>query len=99
MMKKKDEWFVRRIVRAGLSDSLYRNSIYMMISTLIMSFLGFVFWMIVTRLYSASDVGLATTIISVMGLITSFSLLGLNVGLIKYLPTQRIRIRRLSILH
>jgi O-antigen/teichoic acid export membrane protein len=68
-----------------MSDSLYRNSIYLMISTAIMAVLGFAFWIVVSRLYSAEDVGLATTIISVSTLIASFSILGLNAGLIRFL--------------
>lgn len=65
-----------------MSDSLYRNSIYLMLSTLIMSFFGFIFWMVASRLYDAGDIGLATGLISVMGLIVGLSVLGLNVGLI-----------------
>ncbi len=41
--------------------------------------------MICARLFSAEEIGLATTIISVMGLIVGFSVLGLNIGLIRYL--------------
>lgn len=79
---------IKNKYNAFMSDSLYRNSIYLMLSTGIMAALGFVFWAIVSRLYSAEEVGLATTIISVMGIITSFSLLGLNAGLIRFLPTS-----------
>lgn len=68
------------------SDSLFRNSVYLMLSTGIMAGLGFFFWMMVARLYSAEQIGLATTMISVIALITSFSLLGLDIGLIRYLP-------------
>jgi len=69
-----------------MNDSLYRNSMYLMIGTAIMSVLGFVAWAIISKIYSAEEVGLATTIISVMGIITSFSVLGLNAGLIRFLP-------------
>ena len=70
-------------------DTLYKNSLYLMVSTFIMSVLGFVFWMIVTRLFSTEDIGLATTIISLMSLVTTFSLLGLNTGLIRYLAKSK----------
>ena len=36
--------------------------------------------MICARLFSVEEIGLATTIISVMGLIVGFSILGLNIG-------------------
>lgn len=69
-------------------DSLYKNSIYLMIGTFVMSIFGFLFWMINARLFTAEQVGLAITIISVMSLITSFSALGLGAGLIRYLPNS-----------
>jgi len=68
------------------NDSLYRNSIYLMLSTAVMAFLGFFFWAINARLYSTEQVGIATTLISVMTLISTFSLLGLGNSLIKYIP-------------
>ena len=70
------------------NDSLFRNSIYLMLSTGVMAVFGFFFWMINARLYSAEQVGIGTTLISIMTLISSFSLLGLGNSLIKYLPTS-----------
>lgn len=74
------------IYKHFMSDSLYRNSIYLMASTFIMAFFGFFFWIINARLYTPEQVGIATTLISVMTLIASFSNLGLNVGLVRFLP-------------
>jgi len=70
------------------NDSLYKNSIYLMLSTGVTAVFGFFFWIINTRLYSAEQVGIGTTLISIMTLISSFSILGLRNGLIKYLPTS-----------
>jgi len=70
-------------------DSLYRNSIFLMASTGVMATLGFFFWIINTRFFTPEQVGLATTLISVMTLISSFSLLGLGTGLIRFLPTSK----------
>lgn len=70
------------------NDSLYRNSIFLMMSTGVMAFFGFFFWMINARLFKPEQVGIATALISIMTLISSFSLLGLNNGLIRYLPTS-----------
>lgn len=72
-----------------MGDSLYKNSIYLMISSGVMAAFGFFFWLICARLFSAEDIGLATTIISVMGLIASISVLGLNSGLVRYLPNSK----------
>ncbi len=59
-----------------------------MLSTGVMAVFGFFFWIINARLYSAEQVGIGTTLISVITLISSFSLLGLGNSLIKYLPTS-----------
>lgn len=69
-----------------MHDSLYRNSVYLMASTLITAMFGFVFWIMNARLFKPEDVGIATTIISATALITQFSLLGLKNGIIRYLP-------------
>jgi exosortase/archaeosortase family protein len=79
-----------------MGDSLYRNSIYLMLNTLVMAVLGFVFWIVASRIYPTADIGLATAIISVGGLITSFSLLGLNTGLIRYLPTAENKDKKIN---
>jgi len=59
-----------------------------MLSTGVMAGFGFFFWIINARLYSAEQVGIGTTLISVITLISSFSLLGLGNSLIKYLPAS-----------
>jgi len=81
--------FFKEKYKKIMEDSLYKNSIYLMISSAVMAGFGFFFWLICARLFSAEDIGLATTIISVMGLIASISVLGLNSGLIRYLPTSK----------
>jgi O-antigen/teichoic acid export membrane protein len=87
---------MNKIIKRVMNDSLYRNSIFMIASTAVMSLFGFVFWMLAARLYSTADIGLATTIISVMGLITGLSVLGLNVGLIRYLPKSRNKSNKIN---
>jgi exosortase/archaeosortase family protein len=94
--KKKKIGKVRTKLKTVMNDSLYRNSIYLMLSTAIMSFLGFIFWMIAARLYTTENIGLATAIISVMGLIVGLSVLGLNVGLIRYLPTSKDKNKKIN---
>lgn len=79
-----------------ISDSLYRNSIYLMLSTGVMAFFGFFFWIINARLFKPEQVGIATTLISVVTLISSFSLLGLNNGLIRYLPTSERKNKKIN---
>lgn len=69
-----------------MTDPLYRNSLFNMASTFILGGLGFVFWIIIARLYKTESVGIATTLISIMTLLSSFTILGLNVSLNRFLP-------------
>lgn len=77
---------IKGIIRHFHQDSLYRNSIYLMLSTFIMAFFGFFFWIITARLYTPEMVGAATTLISAIVLLSNISSLGLNVGIIRFLP-------------
>jgi amino acid adenylation domain-containing protein len=77
---------VKNIYLKIMTDPLYKNSIFNMTSTFILGGLGFVFWIIVARLYKPENVGVATTLISIMTLLSSFTVMGLNVSLNRYLP-------------
>ena len=78
------------------NDSLYRNSIFLILSTAIMAFFGFFFWIINARLFKPEQVGIATSLISVVTLISSFSLLGLNNGIVRYLPTSERKNQKIN---
>jgi O-antigen/teichoic acid export membrane protein len=71
------------------TDHLVRNSLYLMLSTGIQAALGFTFWIVMARLFSPSDVGRASSLISATLLIGYFALFGLNSTLVRYLPTAR----------
>jgi len=75
-----------KILKVIFRDSLYKNSLYLMINAGIMALLGFVFWTLAARYFTIIEVGLAATLISAVGIILSLSLLGFNVSLIRYLP-------------
>jgi len=77
---------LKNVYKHVMTDPLYRNSLFNMASTFMLGGLGFVFWIIIARLYKAENVGIATTLISIMTLLTSFTLLGLNSSLNRYLP-------------
>lgn len=78
--------YVKNIIIRFKEDSLFQNSVYLMTSTLSMSLFGFAFWIITTRLYSTTDIGFATALISVTVLLSTFSLFGFNTSIIRYLP-------------
>ena len=64
-----------------------RNSLYLMLSSGIQAALGFIFWIVMARLFSTGDVGKASSLISATALIAYFSLFGLNSTLVRFLPT------------
>jgi O-antigen/teichoic acid export membrane protein len=68
--------------------SLYRNALYLVMSFGVNALLGFVFWILATRFYSAEDVGLASAAISAVALLALLSGLGFDYGLIRFLPTS-----------
>lgn len=68
-------------------DHMLRNSLYLILSAGLQSVLGFAFWIIVARLFSAADVGRGSSLISAIGLISYLAMLGLNNAFVRYLPT------------
>lgn len=92
MHKKPLTYAVHRLLalkQLFLEDSLFRNAVYLMASTAVMSVLGFVFWIFVAHLYTPADIGVASALISLSTLISNFSLLGLNSGIIRFLPGSK----------
>jgi O-antigen/teichoic acid export membrane protein len=69
------------------SDHMIRNSLYLILSSGLQAALGFTFWIIVARLFSATDVGRASSLISATTLIALLALLGLNNSFVRFLPT------------
>src|SRR4051812_12900040 len=68
------------------NDSLYQNSLYLMSATAVLAGFGFLFWLIVARLFSTADIGLASALIAVMNFISYLSLVGFNVAFVRFLP-------------
>jgi O-antigen/teichoic acid export membrane protein len=77
----------RTLLGRLLADHMVRNSLYLILSAGIQAALGFAFWIIATRLFSAADVGLASSLVSAITLIAFIAVLGLNTGFVRYLPT------------
>lgn len=71
---------------ALLHVPLYTNSLYLMLNSGVVAILGFVFWLVAARFYTAEDVGLASAAISALGLLSLLSSLGLDFSLIRFLP-------------
>ena len=80
---------VQRFASAAWKEAkgpLYRNAIFLMISSIVGLGLGFVFTIIVLRLYNESDVGYALTLVNTLSFFGATATLGLGVGLIRFLP-------------
>ncbi len=73
------------------ADHLVSNSLYLLMNTVAMAALGLVFWLLCAKLYTPSQIGAGTTLISASGLIGLASLLGFNGTLVRYLPTSSRR--------
>ena len=77
-----------RLIRK-LKDPLYKNSIFLIASSLLGAGIGFISWVIAARFYSTEDVGLASATISAVMLLHLFSLMGFEFGLTHYLPIYK----------
>lgn len=75
-----------KILKQHIYTPLYKNAYYLMASYGVTSTLGFVFWIVAARFYTTEAMGLASAIISSLGLIANVSELGLGIGLIRFLP-------------
>lgn len=82
---------IKKRISLFISDSLLRNAFYLVVNSIIGSLAGFVFWLITARLYTAEDIGLASTIISTTGFIALFSNLGFSISLIRFLSDSKER--------
>jgi O-antigen/teichoic acid export membrane protein len=83
------------VTRARL-DPLVRNSFFLMTTTAMTALLGFVFWLVVARLYPVHEVGQATSLLSALALLSYFSLVGMSSSLVRRLPTSTQRSEHVS---
>ena len=69
-----------------LNDPLNRNSAYLALGRFVDVGAGFLFWIIAARLYSISDVGIATALISSLEIVMAFSRLGFDTTIVRFMP-------------
>lgn len=72
-------------------DSLRRNSVYLILSSFFSALLGTFFWAVSAHTYSADKIGIVVTLVSVLGFLGTFSLLGVTNTFIRYLPDSKER--------
>lgn len=75
-------------LKQHLNDPLYKNSLFLMLSSVSIAGSGFFFWLVAARFYSTENVGLASAIISAMFLLSMLSLLGFDVALVRFIPKR-----------
>lgn len=82
--------------RRHFQESLFKNSYYLMANTLFTAGAGFFFWIFAARLYTVSDVGLGSAIMSATWLLSILSSFGFDIGLIRYLPEEKDKRRMIN---
>lgn len=87
---------IRKVITSFKNESLYVNSFYNMAGSIVTAGLGFLFWFFSARLYTPEQVGLASSLISAMGIISYLSLLGFNTTFVRFLPTSKRRNEEIS---
>lgn len=73
-------------LRKYLQDPFYNNTLYLTLGRFADIGFGFLFWACAARLYSVADVGIATALISSIGLVVAFSRLGFDTAIIRFMP-------------
>ncbi len=77
-----------RLIMRFAGDPLYRNSLLLMFTNFFNSGCGFFFWIIAAKIYTVEEVGLATALISFLGLAILVSRLGFDFSIIRFLSTN-----------
>ncbi len=71
-----------------VKDPLRKNSAFLIATHFMIGILGFFFWAIAARLYTAEQVGLGTALISAVLLLHTLSRLGFDIGMVRFLPSE-----------
>lgn len=80
---------LKAILQRARDDSLTRNSIAMMSTTISNSALGYVFWIVAANSYSAARVGAASALISAATVAATLGDVGLRTAIMQDLPQRR----------
>ena len=82
-------WLPRSVHRAR-SDSLVRNSLYLMASTVVTAALGYVFWVVAAHAFTRQQVGIASAVISLCSTMALLTYVGPFAMLIERLPANEL---------
>lgn len=74
-----------RTLRNVFNDALYRGSFYLLANTVTTSAIGFVFWTLAARRYSAFAVGVFSSVTAGVGLLGAIAALGLPITMTRHI--------------
>jgi len=77
-------------------QSLFTNAGYLLGINAVGSLVGFVFWGLAARLYRPEDVGTASAVLSAVALVSGIARLGMEHGLVRFLPESQSPRRTLN---
>jgi O-antigen/teichoic acid export membrane protein len=81
-------WHLGPYIDRVRSDSLLRNSLFIMANTAVTSVLGYAFWLMAAHMYSVPIVGLAVAITAAVSTAVTVAYVGVGGTLIQSLPRQ-----------
>jgi len=67
-----------------LSDSFYSNSVFIILSSILSSGVGLLFWILAANLYSKENIGISTVLISSASMVVLISRLGLDQSMTRF---------------
>lgn len=74
------------VLRAQVRDPLYKNSLFIMLTSVTSAEFGFVFWLLAAKLYQPEEVGFGTALISSMAFLVLLTRFGLDFSIIRFFP-------------
>jgi O-antigen/teichoic acid export membrane protein len=74
-----------KILRTILNDALYRGSLYLLVNTVATSAIGFLFWTLAAHRYSATTVGVFSSVTSGASLLAAIAALGLPITMTRHI--------------
>jgi O-antigen/teichoic acid export membrane protein len=72
-------------------DPLYRNSVFIMLNTGLVSLFNYVFWLLAVKVTSSEQSGLAIAAISAAAMMVAISRLGMDDSITRFLPQSKDR--------
>lgn len=85
---------IRNRISRDLADPLFRNAYALLVNAVGTSALGFVYWVLAARLYSATFVGASSALIAALLLAATAAQLNLGGALARFLPRSGAKAKR-----